>query len=182
MKKTLIVLLVLVFPVSLWAMDIPQGKYELTGTTSFDFATSSLDTGNGDVDTDTISLELDGQYYFQKNIALGVSFTYNDTDVDGSALDSTFWMIGPQATYNISIDPKLSFFVNGMIGYANYDIGNNDSDGFGFKVGGGVKYFFVNNVALVGQLKYTWMNLDPDFGPDWDYSELSLGAGLAVVF
>ncbi len=104
MKKALIVFLALVFPVSVLAMDIPQGKYELTGTTSFNFSTTSVDTGAGDVDTDTISLELDAQYYFRKNLAIGVYFNYTDIDVDGIVADSTFWMIGPQATYNVSID------------------------------------------------------------------------------
>jgi hypothetical protein len=182
MKKVLIALLVLAFPVSVQAMDIPQGKYELTGTTSFEFSSSSVDAGAGDTDVDTISLDLDAQYYFQKNVALGLFWNYSDIDADGTAADTTFWMIGPQATLNVSIDPKLSFFVNGGVGYANYDLAGDDADGFGLKVGGGVKYFFVNNVGIVGQLKYTRLWLDPDQGGDWDYDEFSFGLGLSILF
>ncbi|MBE0604031.1 MAG: porin family protein [Deltaproteobacteria bacterium] len=177
MKKTLIVLLVLVFPMSLWAMDIPQGKYELTGTTSFDFSSSSADRdGGGDLDTDSITLNFDGQYYLQKNLALGAFFDYSDIDVDGGG-DATSWMIGPQVTYNISIDPKLSFFVDGGVGYASYEWAGDDEDGFGIRIGGGLKYFIVNNIAVVGQLRYTWVDLD-----ETEVDEFNLGIGLSVLF
>jgi len=92
------------------------------------------------------------------------------------------WMIGPQATVNFSLDPKLSFFLNGSVGYANYDLGGNDADGFGFRVGGGIKYFIVNNIAAVAQLKYTWLSLDPDEGDDMDIDTLDLGVGLSFLF
>jgi len=177
MKKTLIFLLVLVFPMSLWAMDIPQGKYELTGTTSFDFSSSSADRdGGGDLDTDTITLNFDGQYYLQKNLAIGAFFVYSDIDIDGAG-DASSWMIGPQVTYNISIDPKLSFFVNGGVGYASYEWGATDEDGFGIRFGGGLKYFLVNNIAIVGQLRYTWVDLD-----ETEVDEFNLGIGLSVLF
>jgi opacity protein-like surface antigen len=107
---------------------------------------------------------------FQKNVAFGLFWNYNDTDFDGTAADSTFWMIGPQATVNFSIDPKLSFFVNGGVGYSNYDLANNDADGFGLKVGGGVKYFFARNVGIVGQLKYTRCGSPRPRAADWEYA------------
>ncbi|MBP2675521.1 MAG: hypothetical protein H6Q84_2361 [Deltaproteobacteria bacterium] len=177
MKKVLIVLLALVFPVSVCAMDIDAGKYELTGTTAFDYSSTSTDRdGGGNVDTDTITLNFDGNYYFQKNLAIGAFFEYSDIDIEGGG-DASSWMIGPQVTYNISIDPKLSFFVNGGIGYASYDWGSADADGWGFRFGGGVKYFIIPSVAVVGQLRYTWMDLD-----EVEIDEFNMGIGLSVLF
>ena len=182
MKKVLIVFLALVFPASVFAMDIPQGKYEITGTTSFGFSSTSIDVdGGGEADVDTIELNLDAQYYFQKNFAVGAFFEYEDVDADLGG-DATFWMIGPQATYNISLDEKLSVFLNGGVGYANYEIGDVDADGFGFRVAGGLKYFFTSNIAAVAQLRYTWLSLDVDNGPDVDYDDFGLGIGFSFLF
>ena len=50
MKKTLIVFLaLLVVPGTLWAMDINQGKFELSGTTAFNFSdtTTEVDGESG---------------------------------------------------------------------------------------------------------------------------------------
>jgi hypothetical protein len=52
MKKALIVLLALAFPMSVFAMDIPQGKYEITGTPRS--ASPRLGRHRRGVDTDTI--------------------------------------------------------------------------------------------------------------------------------
>jgi opacity protein-like surface antigen len=88
--------------------------------------------------------------------------------------------VGPRCL-QISFDQKLYFFVNGGSAM-QLRHGRHDADGFGFRVGGGIKYFIVNNIAAVAQLKYTWLSLDPDEGDDMDIDTLDLGVGLSFLF
>jgi len=185
MKKAVFVLLALFVPASLWAMDIDQGKFELAGTTAFNFSDTTTEVdGAPDIDTTTWSFELDGNYYFMKNVGLGLILLYEDSEVDAGAGDietSTFF-IGPQITYNIPLNEKVSLFVNGAVGYADAEFDSNDADGWGFQVGGGLKYFLTNSASINGRVQYQSLSMEADAGGDADTDGFNLGVGLSIYF
>jgi hypothetical protein len=186
MKKTVIVLLaLLVLPATLWAMDINQGKFELSGTTAFNFSDTTAEvSGSPDVDTTTYSLQLDGLYYFANNFGLGLTFLYEDSEVEvgGSSVDSSTFVIGPQLTYNFPLNEKVSLFVNGSIGYATVEVQSEDADGWAYKVGGGLKYFLTNSASINGSVSYQALTLEDDSDNDFDVDGVSVGVGLSIYF
>ena len=188
MKKTVIVLLALLLPASLWAMDIDQGRFELAGKTAFDFSdtTTELDGPQGDIDQTTWSIEFDGNYYLVRNLGLGLIFSYQDSEIDaggpGGTIDSSTVFIGPQIIYLVPIGEKTSLFVNGAVGYAALEIEDEDADGWGFKVGGGLKYFLTNAISINGSVNYQWLTMEADAGGDADTDGVSVGVGLSLYF
>ena len=108
MKKTVIVLLaLLVLPATLWAMDITQGKFELSGKTAFDFSDTTTEvSGQPDIDTTTWSFQLDGNYYIMNNLGLGLILQYEKTKIEqgGSDTDISSLLIGPQV---MSIESRV---------------------------------------------------------------------------
>jgi opacity protein-like surface antigen len=186
MKKTVIVLLALFVPASLWAMDIDQGKFELSGTTAFNFSdtTTELDGGT-DVDVTTYSIELDGNYYFMKNLGLGLIFQYEKSEIDAGGpndLDSSTVFIGPQVIYNFPLSEKVSLFVKGAVGYAELEVEGEEADGWGFQAGGGLKYFITNSASINGSVMYQNLSLEADAGGDADTDGFNIGVGLSIYF
>lgn len=185
MKKTVIVLLALLVPASLWAMDINQGTFELAGTTAFNFSDTTTEVdGASDIDTTTWSLELDGNYYFMKNVGLGLILQYQDSEVDaglptGDIETSTFF-IGPQIIYNMPLSEKVSLFVKGAVGYADAEFESDDADGWGWQVGGGLKYFITNSASINAAV--TYQSLSMEDGGDVDTDGFNVGVGLSIYF
>lgn len=186
MKKTVIVLLaLLVLPATLWAMDITQGKFELSGKTAFDFSDTTTEvSGQPDIDTTTWSFQLDGNYYIMNNLGLGLILQYEKTEIEqgGSDTDISSLLIGPQVTYNFPLSEKVSLFVNGAVGYATAEVENEDADGWGWQVGAGLKYFFTNSVSINGALTYRNLSMEADAGGDFDTDGFNLGVGLSIYF
>jgi outer membrane protein len=185
MKKTVIVLLaLLVLPATLWAMDIDPGKFELAGTTAFNFSDTTTEVdGAPDIDTTTWSFELDGNYYFMKNIGLGLILQYQDSEIDAGAGDietSTFF-IGPQIIYNIPLNYKVSLFVKGSVGYADVEVESEDADGWGWQVGGGLKYFLTNSASINAGVSYQSLYMEDGAG-DVDTDSFNVGVGLSIYF
>jgi opacity protein-like surface antigen len=185
MKKAVIMLLVLVVPASLWAMDIPQGKYELSGSTAFNFSDTSTEVdGAPDIDTTSFSFELDANYYLRNNLGLGLLFLYENDEVDsgGISVDSSTFIIGPQVIYHFPLNEKVSLFVKGAVGYATLEVDNEDADGWAFQLGGGLKYFLTNSASINGALTYQTQSLETDSGVDIDSSGINIGVGLSIYF
>lgn len=185
MKKVVIMLLVLIVPASLWAMDINQGKYELSGSTAFNFSDTSTEvTGAPDIDTTSFSFELDGNYYLRNNLGLGLLFLYENDEVDsgGISVDSSTFIIGPQVIYHFPLNEKVSLFVKGAVGYATLEVDNEDADGWAFQLGGGLKYFLTNSASINGALTYQTQSLETDSGVDIDSSGINIGIGLSIYF
>jgi opacity protein-like surface antigen len=183
MKKTVIVLLALIVPASIWAMDIDPGKFELAGTTAFNFSDTTTEVdGSPDVDVTTWSFELDGNYYFMKNVGLGLIFQYQDSEVDAGAgdIETSTLFIGPQIIYNVPLNEKVSLFVKGAVGYADAEFQSEDADGWGWQVGGGLKYFLTNSASINGAV--TYQSLSMEDGGDVDTDGFNVGAGLSIYF
>lgn len=185
MKKVMIVLLALLVPASLWAMDINQGKFELSGQTRFNFSKTTAEaTGSPDVDITSNEFQIDGLYYLQKNLGLGLSILYDKTETEsgGVSVDSSTFIIGPQVTYNFPLNEKVSLFVNGAVGYATVEVDNADADGWAYQFGGGLKYFLTNSASINGTLNYQKISLEDDFNNDIDVSGMSVGVGISIYF
>ena len=185
MKKAVIVLIALVVPAALWGMDINQGKFELSGQTAFNFSDTTTEVaGSPDIDETSWSIQLDGNYYVINNLGLGLILQYesSETEVVGGDIDSSTLVIGPQVTYNISLSPQASVFVNGAIGYATVEVENEDADGYAWQIGVGLKYFLTNSVAANGVVSYQSLSLEDDDGNDFDRDGVNVGVGLSVYF
>jgi hypothetical protein len=185
MKKTVIVLLALFVPASLWAMDINQGRFELSGQSKFNFSKTNIEvTGSPDTDVTSTEIQFDGLYYLQKNLGLGFSILYDktETEVAGASFDTSTFLFGPQVSYNIPLNEKVSLFVNGLVGYATIEIDSEDADGWGYQIGTGLKYFFTNLTSINGTLIYKSLSLEDDFGNDFDSSGFGVGVGLSMYF
>jgi long-subunit fatty acid transport protein len=184
MKKTVIVLLALFVPASLWAMDIDPGKFELAGTTAFNFSDTETEVDGvaGDIDTTTWSFELDGNYYFMKNVGLGLILQYQDSEVEQgpNKIETSTLFIGPQIIYNIPLNEKVSLFVKGAVGYADAEFQNDDADGWGWQVGGGLKYFLTNSASINAGV--TYQSLYMEDGGDVDTDGFNVGVGLSIYF
>jgi long-subunit fatty acid transport protein len=185
MKKTVIVLLALFVPASLWAMDINQGRFELSGQSNLNFSKMEIEVdGSPDTDVTSTEFQFDGLYYLQKNLGLGLSILYDKTEIEVGAadIDTSTLLIGPQVSYNIPLNEKISLFVNGLVGYATEEIENEDADGWGFQVGVGLKYFLTNSASINGTLSYQSLSLEDDPGNDFDSSGVGVGIGLSMYF
>lgn len=186
MKKTVIVLLaLLVLPATLWAMDINQGKFELSGTTAFRFSdTTSEVSGQPDIDTTTYSFEIDGLYYIANNLGLGLILQYENSEIEQgvSETDISSLLIGPQVTFNIPLNEKVSLFVNGAVGYAKAEVDDEDADGWGWQVGGGLKYFLTNSASINAAVTYQSLSMEADAGGDFDTDGFNVGVGLSIYF
>lgn len=179
------VLSLLVLPATLWAMDINQGKFELSGKTAFDFSDTTTEvSGQPDIDTTTYSIQLDGLYYIANNFGLGLILQYEKSEIEQGGFDTDIssLLIGPQVTYNFPLNEKVSLFVNGAFGYAEAEANNADADGWGWQVGAGLKYFLTNSASINGVLSYKALSLEDDFGNDFDVDGVSVGAGLSIYF
>ena len=186
MKKTAFVLLaLLVVPGTLWAMDINQGKFELAGKTAFNFSDTTTEVdGSPDVDVTTWSFELDGNYYFAKNLGLGLILQYQKSEIDAGAGDTdvSTVFIGPQVIYHFPLNEKVSLFVNGAVGYAEVEVESADADGWGFEVGGGLKYFLTNSASVNARVQYRNLSMEADGGGDADTDGFNIGVGLSIYF
>ena len=186
MKKTVIVLLaLLVLPATLWAMDINQGKLELSGKTAFDFSDTTTEvSGQPDTDTTTYSFEIDGLYYIANNLGLGLILQYENSEIEqgGFETDISSLLIGPQVTYNFPLSEKVSLFVNGAVGYAEAEVDDADADGWGWQVGAGLKYFLTNSASINGVVSYKALSLEDDSDNDFDVDGVSVGVGFSIYF
>lgn len=170
---------------SLSSIGISEGVFELSGQTKFNFSKTDIEvTGSPDTEVTSTVIQFDGLYYFKKNLGLGLSVQYDksETEVDGASLDTSTFLIGPLMTYNIPLKDKFSVFVNGLVGYATLKIGNDDADGWGFQIGGGVKYFPMKSASINATVSYQYIGLEDDYENDYDASGVNFGIGLSIYF
>ncbi|HSL91357.1 MAG TPA: outer membrane beta-barrel protein, partial [Candidatus Limnocylindrales bacterium] len=108
----------------------------------------------------------------------------NSTEIEvaGESVDSSTLLIGPQLIYNFPLNENVSLFVNGAVGYATTEIADADADGYGFRVGGGLKYFLTNSASINAAVFYQSLSLEDDFDNDLDTSGVNVGIGLSVYF
>lgn len=166
---------------SAFSRNLPQGTIEVGGDSNFSLSSMETDVGNSSYDTDSTTLNIDGLYYVQTNLGVGLVWNYDTSDTDGFEATTNF--IGPAVSYNISLDPKMSLKVGGAVGLASYeDDSNNDADGFGWELAGKLSYYLNNSVSVDGSVSYTSLSLEDDFNNEMDTTGFTLGVGLSAYF
>lgn len=163
------------------ARNLSQGTIEVGGNSNFSLSSLETEVGNSSFDTDSTTFDINGLYYVQPNLGVGLIWNYDTTDSDG--FESTTNFIGPAVAYNISLDPKMSLKIGGSLGLASYeDDSNNDADGFGWELSGKLSYYVIDSVSVDGSVGYSSLSMEDDFNNEMDITGLSLGVGLSAYF
>jgi hypothetical protein len=173
-----------------YAKTIEAGRLELSGTSSAMYASQSIDMeGFPDVDVSATSLALEGNYYPFRNFGIGALLSYMKADLEVSSEDLkvSMGLIGPQLKYNLSLSERVSCFAVGSVGYIKSEVEvlqliNEDADGWYWNLGGGIKFFALENVSLDAVLRYQDASLEGKMVDNIDISGYLFGAGLSVFF
>lgn len=157
MKKVLALLVAALFVSSpALAVDIAEGTVELSGA-----ANVALHTDADDWDYN-FDVNVDGFLYIMPDLGVGAIVGIADTsDTDFEV------MLGPEATYNYSIDESTSAYAKAALVY-NY------SDDISVLGGVGAKYFLNESVSA-----NCLLSLEHIFG-DTDGTVLGIFAGISV--
>ena len=188
MKRIVLGLLLVMFAVSAQAREITPGTVKLSGATNASFFNSTIDVNGNEIsDTDTLLLETDAVYFLTKNIAVGgtVSFENSDTDFAGGAKDETTTLIiGPTVAVDVPLSEAINFIADASIGYFQMDgedeVGEYlDADGFAYGISAGVAMFPAKQVSLDLTAKYEVLDGEDSIS-DFDVETDSMGINLGV--
>lgn len=165
-----------------YSKDMTPGTISINGRTGLDFSktTASADVeGAEDVDSDFMSLNLNAEYYFMNNLALGLIFMYDSEKDDDPNYDETYettsMMVGPQIVYNLSVNEQTSVPVFAAFGRASltdkYEsegqvLYDEDMSGWAWAVGGGLRYFVTDHLSFDGYIFYDSMSLENEVKVD----------------
>jgi len=172
-----------------FSRDLAQGTIEIGGDLDLSLDSSELDiTGSDTMDTDTTTLNATGLYYVAPNIGVGLIWNYDSTEVSGAGdkLEESSNLIGPAASYNLSLNDKTSLQFQGALALASIEVkdsfsGTTTIDGFGWVVGAQLSYFLTDAVSIDGSLVYTSLSLEEDeTKTDVDSTGFGTGVGLTV--
>ncbi len=178
MKKTLVITLGLLLVASVcFAKDLKVGTVEVAGGATLAYSAMDADVdGGGSSDVNTTSVVLAGYYYFMDNLGAGPLFAYSKTEFDSD--DTSSLLIGPQILYNYTLSDQASVFAEAALGLAMTEMGDEDFNGWFWKLGAGLKYFLTDYVSVNGSVAYVSQTLSNDV--DLDLSGFTVGAGLSV--
>jgi hypothetical protein len=203
MKKLLVALAM--FPLVAAANEhgtehgIAPGTFELSGTTTLGFSSTSSDikmdgTSVDKTDTSVFALGGNGLYYVTPNVALGGRINYrNQTIKDklNNTEDTTKDLfIGPAVQVETHVAPQVAVFGLLALGYesSSVDSGGLSVDGSGVGLGleAGVKYFPVRSLSFDAALAYDYASINYDsvggVTPKQTISALGFNVGLSVYF
>lgn len=181
MKLRTLALVSLLLPALASARDLSAGTLQLGGDANMAFSAGSADFGAGDVDTNTFQIGVSGLYYLIPNLGFGAFLDYvnESTEFAGETSDASTTIIGPQVSYNLGLSEQVSGFGTFGIGYAKMEQDDADASGFGWSIGGGLRFFPTRSVSLDGTLSYANVNLEDDFNNEADFSDLTVGVGIS---
>ena len=181
MKKTLLTLLAVgIIPNTLTAHNIQTGTIEVTGGTTLNFTSSTIEQNGRDTDIDSRELSLTGLYYIAPNLGVGMHWSYDSTEVGNS--DSSETIIGPAVAFNIPIAPQMSIKPIGYIALVNGENGTVDYDGTEWGLGVDANYFIRENISINAGIIYSSQDVDIDGGGDFKATGFQTGVGLSVYF
>ena len=139
-------------------------------------------------ETDETKIELDFTtgYFFNDNIAIGLSMTYMMADDD--KIEETMYGLAPTILITIPIEEKMNLGLSGSIGYLSgtLDYGYTDIDMDGFMIGAsvGLQYFIIDSVTLDSFISYSKVDMDLKSGREVDMEgdELGINIGFSIYF
>jgi len=182
------IIISVVFSVSASARDIEQGTLEVGGDLDISISSTDVDTeGGSKTDTDTQSFDASVLYYFQKNVGLGVLWSYENAEATtgASSAEVTTILIGPQLSFNLSLNDKTNARLEGTVFYGSTEVNDSvstvEADGFGWGIAGGLSYFVTESVSLNGGVTFISLTEEIDStNADIDVDSLSFGVGISV--
>lgn len=184
-----IFLVSVVFSKAILAKEIQQGTVEIGGELDLSFSSAEVEPeGSTKTKTDTQTIDTSVAYYFAPNVALGVLWSYENSEATRGTFstESTTILIGPQLTFNVSLNDKTSFRLKGAVFTSSVEINTSsletvEADGFGWAVQGGLSYFVMESVSLNGGIAYSSLSMEIDTtNEDVDFTNLSIGVGISV--
>jgi opacity protein-like surface antigen len=177
-----------------------SGKVKMDQPAPNEYTTSS----------DDYAFELAALYYVARDVGVGLAATweYEQQSTEGipkqgggnvSLQERTrIWTVGPAVSAQLPVAASLALFARGTLAYAvartsGLDTPTLKGSGYGFAVGGGLKYFPLAQVSLDAGLTYSYLRLktdaiadDPQYGSfpatTATSSGLTISAGLSVYF
>lgn len=185
MKKVLLLALALVLPTASLAENIKPGAIEVKGASNLGIQSQTLkDDATGDkFTTSTFAIDTSAAYYVTHNVGVGLELSYDSTTFKQTGLANVTdkaWSFGPKVVFDQGLSPGVSFFAEGMVGLTAMDNDGFKTDGWGFGIGAGLKYFFVPAFSADLGVKYQYAKLKDDASNKATGSDLVVGIGFSV--
>lgn len=173
------------------AKEMPQGTISVSGSTSGElgFTTTEIDDFDTEFDVTTLNMEFSGRYYIQDNIALGLGYSYENTEIEyegGFEEEDTSVFLSPGVFYNLSLDDENSVVLGAEFGFGSQEMsatGEEDVefDTTGFALLAEYNHFINDFVSLNAAAAYTVLTMEEDSsGIESDTSGLLFGFGVSV--
>jgi opacity protein-like surface antigen len=190
MKRALCIMIGLIMITSVvYSKEIGPGTISLSGTTGMGFTKTTTSAEDmDDLDTDVLSLEVNGEYYIMPNLGIGLIFSYSsvkqdypviaETEVTIETAEMSTMMVGPQVVYNISVNEQVSVPIFAALGSVSIDEDGEDISGWAWAIGGGLRYFVSDHVSFDGYLVYDSMSLED--GVKLDMTDMQGRVGISI--
>jgi hypothetical protein len=178
------------------ASSLAPGTLEVTGITFLDASTGSSEStlagATATVDSTNFNLLTGALYYVVQDLGLGlhVGYGYSKSEFQGSTFSSSDYSVGPLVSYAVPVAPQLALIGSAdgsWIRRTSSSSGRADdtSNGYGFGLQAGVKYFPAKPVSLDAGLGWSWQRFEEDGlglanGPKVTVTSTSLGLHLGV--
>ncbi len=186
MKKLLGVLVVVLLAVPAFAAPTSEGNFVVT-LPLFQYITYNDDLYEivyGDEETNMIigaeNYQMGVEWFVIDGLAIGGGISYNTMDES----ETEVFTIMPTLTYYYAMD-KLIPYIGAGFKYIDIsdDPGLGDGDGYSIFGKLGLAYMLGNNLALFGEVQYSYDTLDMDYGiDDEDGYMLSGSLGVKAFF
>lgn len=173
------------------AREIPQGTFMFTGDTSF-ISNSTKLTGNGtSVKLDVSVFNVEGSYFFTKNLSGGLIISNEETDAnDGS--NNSINLIGPIIGYSVNLNPDVNLMFHAGILDVSGDEDDGISESYNFDGDGtllmaSLYYFISDSVSINVGIRKTDSDIDvttniSNMHYSADLSDTATTIGFSVFF
>ena len=187
--RNIILVVLLLVPLTSMGKEISQGSTRISGQTSLALASSELsfDAG-GSVDTSATEAKVGMSYFAVDNLGIGITYVYESTEVkvDTNTATSSTTIVGPSASYNVSLNNNVSLSPSVFLGYANITTGATGSEdqvitGFGYGAGVELHFFVNDNVFMGAGVQYISLGLEDDLNNKADQSSFAGALGFGIL-
>jgi opacity protein-like surface antigen len=185
MIKKMLVVLAAAIPMLAQA-EVSAGTIEVTGASKLGFQSTTFKPDGGEKSTtNTFGADLGVLYYVTPMIGVGAEVSYdNSTDKSPGNPDVKFtsWTLAPKVGLDVPLAEKTAFFADLKIGWTSADSDGFKTDGFGWGVGAGIKYFIAPSFSANLGLNYDSVSLKADGGAKATGTNLFVGVGFSGYF
>lgn len=171
-----------------FAKEIERGTLEIGGGLDVSYGSHSTKVSQGETSsTDAQNISAILAFYVAPNLAAGLAWDYRSADVTsgGDRFESSLNVIGPLVTLNLGLNDAAALRFTASIGKAHSEAGDTFSvvnvDGLGWSVGGAIRYFLTDSVALDGGIDYLSLSMkESTTSTEVSQSGFSTALGISV--